>query len=471
MSLKCKGSIIICFMVICVLGCAITITNITVIWVLLSEKKLRNSQAIYKISIAFGDLLVGLVVIPNTIIFQYLMFMAPRPMGPRAHTKEATSLSHLDRASPKPLRIEEIREPGGGFASVFNMAHINAVGLVTFLSIAVSIYTLLAASYDRFMAVSRPMTYSKHRAKKEALRITFVIWIVAFVCAGIPLVKRELNYSLVSAILVTSESTFGLVVLLVSLGIPLIALWGITISTFCSVKSHARMRRRLRGSITVSQNSQTEKRMTRTLSLMVGVFSCCIIPVLIATLLSHFFENIFPYYPRRMDPHAAMIYNSFEYFTAIVLLSNSLWNFFIYSARAADFRQALKGLKLFTFFKFFLTSLDRCSRRIVHSARKVSQVSNISVGTRSSDARGGGPGRKSNGSPSTTFSRVPIKSDSSVLVEEVPAKSRTRSPSIDGNLESTFGSFVIEAGAERLFLSVIETVEPEGKTALGEETD
>ena len=109
--------------------------------------------------------------------------------------------------------------------------------------------------------------------------------------------------------------------------IPLVASWFINVMTYISVNQDARNRR-----------------LSRTLSIMVLVFTLSALPAGVVFLTS-FSPEIDRDQPQLLKPTALVAYLTAQLITTIILFCNSLWNFFIYNGRHKDFREAYANLK------------------------------------------------------------------------------------------------------------------------------
>ncbi|CAK8681197.1 unnamed protein product [Clavelina lepadiformis] len=90
---------------------------------------------------------------------------------------------------------------------------------------------------------------------------------------------------------------------------------------------------------------------------MVGIFTLSILPVALVILSLLFVGTIYFSQPRRVDVQGALVYNTFEFISIIILSCNSLWNFFIYNGRNLEFRNEVKTMIKSIFKKL---SLARC---------------------------------------------------------------------------------------------------------------
>ena len=120
----CSCPNLIVFFVVCgVLALATTLSNVTVLIVFSTNKKLMNGQTVYRISLAVSDFFTGTVIFPAFII---------------------TPIYQL--VTDGNLKVEK--------------AYVDAVGFFATLNSHVSAFTLTAASFDRFKVVYHPLSYN-----------------------------------------------------------------------------------------------------------------------------------------------------------------------------------------------------------------------------------------------------------------------------------------------------------------------
>nr|XP_039254740.1 uncharacterized protein LOC120331682 [Styela clava] len=332
----CRVNLIVSAVVCGILAIMIVIANITVIIVFTTSPKLRNSQAVYKISLGIADMLVGLFVIPTFISSLILLYKSPASMGEIMHKSQPNSEGTLPRKS------------GGRFSQRFSMEYVDFVGFFTILSLVVSIYTLMMASFDRFMAIHQPLRYGRHNAKRIAIWTSIVLWVCAILFSAMPYFVPEMSYGLSASIMVASQGESALYLYVVAIVLPLLFVWITTLATYCSTKNHARRRQTLTirrsNSGGTSNLHNMEARLARTLASMVGIFTLCLLPTAIILIVPFFLSNIYPHLPDMFDPSANKIVMSFEFVAILILMTNSLWNCFIYNARNTDFKNTTKEM-------------------------------------------------------------------------------------------------------------------------------
>lgn len=384
----------------------------------------------------------GLIVIPSMIVFAYWTTFVPRKMGDII-----------------PLASKLVRRfPGGAARSVVSMPYVNAMGFFTTLTLTVSTYTLLTASVDRFWAIFRPLSYNKNAAKRHARIACVCVWIVAACISSIPYAVPALSYNLNPGLLITSVGSAASILIAISLALPLLLVCITNILIFRSAKKHARVRQKLRSSVMKRQGEDNmEKRLRRVLGLMVGVFTVCLLPVLITSIIAVAFRDVVFSLPERLNVRAAEAYNSIGFCFGLLLVSNSLWNCLIYSSRGEDFRNAAKSLKLIKLagstVETALSSMRRLSAAtVVYYRRKSSASTEANLS-------------------SVQTTRVTMNTENASSSQndlENTAASKTYYPEETGggrqtisNNESlsTFDSFAVNAGADRLFVSVMENIQ------------
>lgn len=467
------------------------LANVTVLVVFIKIKKLRNSQGIYKMCLGAADLLVGLIVWPSMVVLQIWLFVNPRTMGniipPLTNaTTNGMSLIYAE------LGDLEKRYPGGFYNSIVTKPYIWFLGFITTLSLVVSVYTLMVASFDRFLAIFRPLRYNKFKAKRNSKILSLVLCFLAIVLSILPLFVNAIKYGLISSIFVSSDGTYALALLSVAIFIPLVVVWVLTLLTYNSSKKHARNRQQL----TSMRNdaSSLERRLATTLAIMVGMFSISVVPAFVCMISGFFLTNTLFKNPKNLDTTAAVLYTSFEYVAILLLTTNSAWNVFIYSLRTNQFRLVVKATYKDIYNKTCLKYIGRGVTYVANNARRVSfsalyttkrsdtdsnsdqrkkSVSSLATGvtkvTESSEHRNSIPSIVSSTVlDTTTIGKAPMavytknKAANKIVLhgaEKRVGKRKNKGDDDDGDQESSFGSFAVNAGADRLFESVMENVD------------
>ncbi|CAK8697195.1 unnamed protein product [Clavelina lepadiformis] len=335
---RCQAGIIIEMIVCAILAAAVVIINLTVLLVYYTKEKMRNSQAIFKISLAIADLMVGIVIFPTFASSLSELVFRGRFTGffiETLNVTERSSTQNLPNGSFL-IRITDRTPP------IFSTTYFNVVGFFTIVSLAVSIYTLIAASVDRFLALHRPLVYFPHVAKRLAKRLSVSVWGAAFVFAILPMVVPTLRYRLVASVMILSAGPDAIIMYAVAFLIPLVALWILTTATYVVARRHFQARKNLTGDH--NGGDTQHHRLTITLSIMVLVFTFSLVPSVILLVASLFIPNIYHHVPQHLDENVSVAYISAEFVSILILTCNSFWNVVIYSARSKEFRSASKDI-------------------------------------------------------------------------------------------------------------------------------
>ena len=320
--------------VICgVFAVATTICNITVLMVHFVNKKLINAQAVYKISLAISDFLVGVVIFPTFISSLVKSVISPlqiKYLTFVGYYKFVDEIKILNLTkNPFIPFTETLTEPTDE-----DKRYYNAIGVFSYLSVSVSEVTLGAAAIDRFKAIYRPLAYNPSNAISTAKKISVAIWIAMLLLSTFPVYANGYRYESYNSILIIPYGPLAPVIYPILLITFTLLMWITTISTFVVYKKTASKRKRLVANRFQSNQIKQQKRLLQTLGIMVGVFTLCLVPTVPFTLLQD---------PQSFQDFRSF-FNSAGVVVAIVLASNSLWNFFVYNARNKDFKKTVKNL-------------------------------------------------------------------------------------------------------------------------------
>ena len=151
---RCQTNIIIIAVVCTILAFAITLSNLTVLGVFLTNNTKCNAQVVYRVSLAISDLLVGILIFPAFVynIFYYLN----GGLKIKDQNNPTNSIFNEDNHN---TTVDLILEDGHIVQFTLSYSYLGAIGFVTTLTILVSINTLTVAAIDRFVAVYRPLKY------------------------------------------------------------------------------------------------------------------------------------------------------------------------------------------------------------------------------------------------------------------------------------------------------------------------
>ena len=308
-------------MVTCGILAVITVAvNSSVLCVLWSYKNLsKHSQSYYRVSLAFADLLVGLIVFPTCISTLYYRLVAQLEIN----------------------FVKSNDQPTVAFKPSLSQHYLSVIGVFTTLSLAASLLTLALAGFDRLNAIRNPLNYNRVTAAKQAKWLLTGIWILGFIIATLPLFTPGLYpYSLIVGLIAATREEHALLEYLIGLGLPFLAVWISVIVICCAIKKQRRFAR------TLSQNSkstfQKEQRVYKILFCMLSAFTLSLAPTIIA-VFAQGDRRILEHQADVYDPDLAASWSSFELFAALLFMCNSLWNFFIYSYQDSTFRNMAKN--------------------------------------------------------------------------------------------------------------------------------
>ena len=306
----------------------------TVIVVYLKKIQTRTSQTFYKISLALSDIFTGIIIFPN-FIFE-LAVLVWKPVD-----QSALSVTEVNRLfEDNNVTYKAISNVGGSFLSKFSTSYLNFLGFFTVITIAGSGYTLVIASGDRCFALYKPFSYHCYQqTKMQTVSITsiIVVWLLCCVLGIIPMVVSSFPYSINSSLLVTAVGNAAISLYVIAFVLPLFVLWILTAFAVYLITKYKKIRIKL----TKNQRDSvdTDHRITRTLLIMVAIFSLNIIPILLLLVISLFLEGIYykNLYLLPDNPSGAVAFNTIQLVAVRILLCNSLANVFVYSVRQKDF--------------------------------------------------------------------------------------------------------------------------------------
>ena len=333
---RCRANVIFFIAFWAILAVAIVFCNLTVIIVLLINRKLINVQGVYRLSMAFADLLVGLIVAP-TLTYQTFQYYTKN-----LQRKEfEISFNYSVNAANSRLQTSNFKNV------FFSQSYVNFVGFITGISLTSSILTLTLAGVDRFIAVYRPIFYVNFVTIKAALKFVIGIWAIGGLTSLLPIFINTIPYKFYLPSLIVAVGPSTRFFYLICLCLPLVIMWFITVATLMFYKVYVKTHRHLTNNRKYREYLKKESRLTFTLGIMVSVFSVCVSPTIMYIILGSLVIN------GMIKTLEFNFFASFEYFAIICLLTNSLWNFYIYNIRNKLFKVALQKIfkRLFSTFK------------------------------------------------------------------------------------------------------------------------
>ena len=318
------------------LGFAITVANILIIVIFClrphgQKRLLNNSQAVYKISLAVADLLVGVIVLPKAVVYLHLQIWTR--LLPRDEVQSVEGYEVINGTLSDNVSVLQ-KEVLSAFDPKFPLSYVYFSIFVLGFFVIVSVYILAGAGFDRLNAVSKPFTYNNANAFSRAKRLNVALWIIAFILAFLTVFDFILRYFL---------SNWLNVIYFVIFVIPLVIVWIVNVLIYY----HCRKRSDFNFSMTeaaLKRRQSVERRLASTLQLMVGVFTLNTLPFLITLILPFAMPGLSPTVPTEFDEARFTVWKTVLDVALFLLAGNSLCNFFIYSVRNGEFRDSLKLL-------------------------------------------------------------------------------------------------------------------------------
>ena len=231
---SCKAPTIIVIVIDAILAAFIVVANALVLAVAIRTTVMNNVPGYFKISLAIADLIVGLVVLPGSVYHHTTVSLQPLPF-------------RMEGQSPL-------------VTDYFDQIYLNVMGFFTVWSFSVSIYTMGAASIDRYLAVTKPFKYKqrKYLTKKRSIAVFVLVWCFGFAISIYP-IFTENSYTTSALGLILSTGFLAIVVYAVTLGLPLLAMWIINLALLGHVCSDKKNRRSLSVSTArVSANNEQD---------------------------------------------------------------------------------------------------------------------------------------------------------------------------------------------------------------------
>ncbi|XP_015241322.1 PREDICTED: adenosine receptor A2b [Cyprinodon variegatus] len=277
--------------------------NVLVCWAVAINSTLKNATYYFLVSLAVADILVGCLAIPFAIIISLGL-------------------------------------------------HLNFYGclfLACFVLVLTqsSIFSLLAIAIDRYLAVKIPLRYKELMTGKVAREIIAILWILSFVIGLIPFFgwnmkdsqckNESFNYTKGCPCLFEKVVDMKYMVyfnFFVCVLVPLLIMLVIYVKIFTVARKQLRQIELKCVGNGDSQNQgllQKEIRAAKSLSIIVGLFALCWLPVHILNCLTLFYSGL-------QRPDLVM------YVAIILSHANSAVNPIIYAYRIQDFRNTFRKI-------------------------------------------------------------------------------------------------------------------------------
>ena len=319
------------------------VLNSCVVAVIFITPTLRHAQFIYRFSIAISDLLMSCLIFPSMI--NNVILQVHWPLKIHNSTFKTSQQSNTT--------FQLANDP-----MAFNRSYMDVFGALTLTIIFVSIYTMVIAAWDRLFAISSPLKYRKLNGKVIAIRLSVLAWVVALIASIVPIFfDPYLYYDGRSKAIISIRGRYASVLLGVFAFLPIPAMWVISFLTFWRTYKFSKKAKSIRSNTT--SVSSVELRLAKTLLLMVGAFTISILPLFILFIVDMFTPFNGLRVPRTFDFVYFAKYIVIEQVCMILLLLNTMWNFFIYSARNPQFRKAFIVMTSKIALKFGCTSYHK----------------------------------------------------------------------------------------------------------------
>ena len=307
---------------------------------------MRHSQGIFRLSLGFADIIVGLITLPmmvNTVLknYQYSIELQS-PMN--AFEQETFLLTNESYRNSKPnLTIDKLETRIMVINRIFPLNYLNSIGFFTTVSLTTSVYLLTFSGIDRLRALLQPLLYNQLVAKRFAISTSIICWLLAIFFSILPTFFDNLSYVIVASSFVTLGGTIALIVYVVQFFLPLLTIWIISIAIYVIAR---KIFNKVLNSESDEMKVEQQRKLNCILFWMVAAFSFSLLPSVFVLLLVLFIPGIYPQFLNTYNPMNSNIANSLEITAVLILISNSLWNCLIYSVRTKKFRTiALKKYK------------------------------------------------------------------------------------------------------------------------------
>lgn len=196
------------------------------------------------------------------------------------------------------------------------------------IALASSIYNLLAISYDRALAVYRPLQYPALMTRRRALIIIVVVWSLSLFLA---LIRNFWNHTLTGEELLAINHKYNVILLVVVLLIPCIVISVVNIKIIRTIRKQAHQVYAQAADNTISADGQTE--MVRKWK---GTIACAVVVfVFVVSWVPRISFNIRSVITTDLSSDALLHKLSIFFF-----IVQSSVNPFIYSFYRADIRRA-----------------------------------------------------------------------------------------------------------------------------------
>ncbi|KAG8450416.1 hypothetical protein GDO86_002903 [Hymenochirus boettgeri] len=312
--------------------------NVLVCWAVAINSTLKNATNYFLVSLAVADIAVGLLAIPFAITISI------------------------------------------GLETDFHSCLFFACFVLVLTQS--SIFSLLAVAIDRYLAIKIPLRYKSLVTGKRARGVIAVFWILSFVIGLIPLMGwnrldedcpdppgnihnctvKCLFEKVVTMSYMVYFNFFGCVLL------PLLIMLGIYIKIFMVARKQLRqIELKCVGSDNSRTTLQKEVNAAKSLSIIVGLFAFCWLPIHILNCITLFEPNF-----NETKPEWAM------YMAILLSHANSVVNPIIYAYKIRDFRYTFRKI-LSRYIICKKDNFSKCPNGSLSHSRQL-QISSVSAG-------------------------------------------------------------------------------------------
>ena len=303
--------------------------NILVIVVLKKTKEFRNSQSVYKMSIAISDIVwsLGICIVTSFIVDMFGSTIYTCKISDMTST--LVNINNFIVYRDVYCEVLNSTTDKKNWLLYFYLILAVLSGLLIIISLTVSLVSLIFAAADRYFALAFPLKYKCTNTIKLAKISSAFVWISSIILHTVTIFV-DLNFQFYNIFLRPSYSDVSSNEILLSalVFVMFFLLWLLTfltlVSLYKSYKRSLKLNRRTRKKISL------EKQMSLVLTFMVVAFTFSLSP----TLYNHALKYIKSKYFSNVDP---LISFSF-------LITNSFWNIIVYNVLNKKFRTAFKAL-------------------------------------------------------------------------------------------------------------------------------
>ena len=325
----------IAILILSIMVGASVIGNILVLVVIYKTKVFRQSQYIYKSSIAVSDIVWGSII--SVSFFSDFVLVLLRSSF--AFVELNSSKTSTKSVNNETIYIYDLQFLATAVKDSKNhieqFKYFNFTLSATFL---ISILALMFAAFDRFVALSYPLKYKGYNTLKYAKIVTVLTWVQCFfLIVSLTFIYKPqfitTTIFLQPPFLQGIEEDWIMKQFSIHLISTFFSIWLIIVATILSIYINSKKSKQLNQSN--SNRKHLEKQMYFILLVMVIATTICFSPTLFNHVCYHACSNSF---------YSKSLVKIFPVSTYL-LATNSIWNFVIYNVMNKKFRTAL--MKLF----------------------------------------------------------------------------------------------------------------------------